>query len=126
MSPPLETLRRQLLSLPASQETYPFGPEVMVFKVAGKMFALLAWQASPLRLSVKAEPQQVLWWQQCYPQIGPGYHLNQRHWVTAQLDEALPWETICRLIADSYALVVAGLPKASRLALQAAPRPDGC
>ncbi|WP_409421319.1 MmcQ/YjbR family DNA-binding protein [Pseudaeromonas sp. ZJS20] len=117
MSPSLEALRSQLLSQPASEETYPFGPEVMVFKVAGKMFALLAWQESPMRLSVKAEPQQVLWWQQCYPQIGPGYHLNKRHWVTAQLDEALPWETLCRLVADSYALVVAGLPKAQRLAL---------
>lgn len=117
MSPSLAALRSQLLSQPASEETYPFGPEVMVFKVAGKMFALLAWQESPMRLSVKAEPQQVLWWQQCYPQIGPGYHLNKRHWVTAQLDDALPWETLCRLVADSYALVVAGLPKAQRQAL---------
>ncbi|GAA4494679.1 MmcQ/YjbR family DNA-binding protein [Pseudaeromonas paramecii] len=126
MSPNLDALRHRLLSLPASQETYPFGPEVMVFKVADKMFALLAWQENPLRLSVKAEPQQVLWWQQCYPQIGPGYHLNKRHWLTAQLDEALPWETICRLMGDSYALVVAGLPKGRRQALQAASRPDGC
>lgn len=122
MSPSLDALRTQLLSLPASEETYPFGPEVMVFKVAGKMFALLAWQESPLRLSVKAEPQQVLWWQQCYPQIGPGYHLNKRHWVTAQLDDALSWETLCRLVADSHALVVAGLPKAQRLALTAQSR----
>jgi hypothetical protein len=50
-------LRDLCLALPGSAETFPFGPETSVFKVAGKMFALARLAEHPLRVSLKCEPQ---------------------------------------------------------------------
>lgn len=116
----LTALRSMLLAHPGAEETYPFGPEILVLKVAGKMFALVSWQEEPLRLSLKAEPQQALLWRELYPSVQPGYHLNKQHWNTVRLDNSLDAQLIGDMIAHSWQQVVAGLPKTKRLALQGA------
>jgi predicted DNA-binding protein (MmcQ/YjbR family) len=112
-----KTLRDTCLSFRGSEETFPFGAETTVFKVAGKMFALSRRQDEPLRISLKCEPQLAEQLRAAHPAITGGYHLNKRHWNTVILDGSLPDAMIVDLIEDSYDLVVSKLPGAQRRAL---------
>jgi predicted DNA-binding protein (MmcQ/YjbR family) len=124
------SLRRRCLARPGATQEFPFGEETSVFKVAGKMFALSALGACPLRVSVKCEPEVAEQLRASYPEVRPGYHLNKRHWNTITMDGELPDAMILAMIEDSYDLVVAALPRAKREALGWAPddvvtRPTG-
>ena len=107
-------LKAPCLALPGSAEEFPFGDEVSVFKVGGKMFALSLLDAEPLQLSVKCDPDLAVQLRAAHPAIAPGYHLNKRHWNTITLDGSLPDQMVTDLLTDSYDLVVASLPKARR------------
>ena len=107
-------LKTRCLGLPEASEEFPFGDEVSVFKVSGKMFALCALDGEPLQLSVKCDPEFAVQLRSAYPAVRPGYHLNKRHWNTITLDGSLPDEMVADLLGDSYDLVVASLPKARR------------
>lgn len=113
----LNTLRAILLQKPAATEELPFGPEVLVFKVKGKMFALVPWEDPAPSISLKCDPGEALFLRDIYPAVQPGYHLNKRHWNTITLDGSVPEPELLRLIDDSYRLVVQGLPKGEREAL---------
>ena len=110
-------LRDHCLSYTGAEETFPFGPETSVFKVAGKMFALSQLGAHSLRVSLKCEPGLAEALRAAHAAVIPGYHLNKRHWNTVIVDGSLPDETIQDLIEDSYDLVVSKLPQARRRAL---------
>jgi predicted DNA-binding protein (MmcQ/YjbR family) len=110
-------LRDHCLSFPGVEETFPFGPNTSVFKVAGKMFALSALAAKPLSVSVKCDPQLAEQLRAAHSAITPGYHLNKRHWNTIVIDGSLPDAMIANLIEDSYDLVVSKLPHAKQVAL---------
>lgn len=110
-------LRRWCLSRPGAVEDFPFGEQTSVFKVAGKMFALSALDAPPLRVSVKCDPDLAEQLRRTHPAVKPGYHLNKRHWNTVTLDGSLPDEDIVAMLEDSYDLVVAALPRSTRRAL---------
>jgi predicted DNA-binding protein (MmcQ/YjbR family) len=107
-------LKAQCLALPGAVEEYPFGDEVSVFKVEGKMFALCPLDGEPLQLSVKCEPDLAVQLRAAHPAITPGYHLNKRHWNTITLDGSLPDQMVTDMLGDSYDLVVASLPKVRR------------
>ena len=109
-----DELKAACLALPGSAEEFPFGDEVSVFKVGGKMFALSLLDAEPLQLSVKCDPDLAVQLRAAHPAIAPGYHLNKRHWNTITLDGSLPDQMVTDLLTDSYDLVVASLPKARR------------
>lgn len=98
-------LRRFCLAQTAAREEFPFGPETSVFKVGGKMFALSALRAEPLRVSVKCEPALGEQLRGTYAEIEPGYHLNKRHWLTITCGGAAPDELVRELVAGSYELV---------------------
>src|SRR5215467_4948870 len=102
------------LALPGAVEEFPFGDEVSVFKVAGKMFAICALDGDPLQLSIKCEPELAVQLRATYPAIAPGYHLNKRHWNTVTLDASLPDQMVTDMLGDSYDLIIASLPKARR------------
>ncbi|HEY1458306.1 MAG TPA: MmcQ/YjbR family DNA-binding protein [Solirubrobacteraceae bacterium] len=89
----------------------------LVFKVAGKMFALCQLSESPLQLSLKCEPELAEQLRLAHPAVIPGYHLNKRHWNTVIIDGSLPDEMIGDMLEDSYDLVVSQLPKARQRAL---------
>jgi len=110
----LNSLREYLLQKKGTTEEMPFGPEALVFKVSGKMFALVAWQGNPLHISLKCDPMEALFLRDTFKAVKPGYHLNKRHWNTVTLDGTLPDTELRRMIDDSYALVVQGLKKADR------------
>jgi predicted DNA-binding protein (MmcQ/YjbR family) len=110
-------LRNHCLSFTGAEETFPFGPETSVFKVAGKMFALSQLGADSLRVSVKCDPGLAEVLRGAHPAVLPGYHLNKRHWNTVIVDRSLPDEAIRDMIEDSYDLVASKLPRARRRAL---------
>ena len=110
-------LRDHCLSFTGAEETFPFGPETSVFKVAGKMFALSQLGADSLRVSLKCEPELAEALRGAHAAVLPGYHLNKRHWNTVIIDGSLPDEAIRDMIEDSYDLVVSKLPRARRRAL---------
>ena len=110
-------LRNHCLSFTGAEETFPFGPETSVFKVAGKMFALSQLGADSLRVSVKCDPGLAEVLRGAHPAVLPGYHLNKRHWNTVIVDGSLPDEAIRDMIEDSYDLVASKLPRARRRAL---------
>jgi predicted DNA-binding protein (MmcQ/YjbR family) len=110
-------LRRACLALEGAEETFPFGPETSVFKVAGKMFALSVLKAEPLRVSLKCEPELAEGLRAAHAAIIPGYHLNKRHWNTVTLDGSLPEKMVTEMIEDSYDLVVAKLSKSRQIEL---------
>ncbi|MFH8615554.1 MmcQ/YjbR family DNA-binding protein [Streptomyces sp. NPDC017979] len=109
-------LRAFCLEFNDAVETFPFGPENSVFKVAGKMFALCALDGRPLTVNLKCEPENAVRLRAEYPAITPGYHMNKRHWNTVAVAD-LPARLVKELIEDSYDLVVAKLPRAERLRL---------
>jgi len=102
------------LSKPGSEETTPFGPDVLVYKVGGKMFALTVPDEFPARLNLKCDPERSIALRDEYEAIIPGYHMNKRHWNTLVLDGSLPAQLVRELIDHSYELVVASLPKSGR------------
>ncbi|MFJ6717606.1 MULTISPECIES: MmcQ/YjbR family DNA-binding protein [unclassified Streptomyces] len=109
-------LRAFCLGFNAAVEEFPFTPETSVFKVLGKVFALTALDAEPLKINLKCEPEAAVRLRAEYEAIVPGWHMNKRHWNTVTV-AGLPDEMVRELVEDSYDLVVAGLPKAERLRL---------
>lgn len=95
----------------------PFGPEVLVFKVVSKMYAILAWEDDPLRISLKSDPVDALILRQQYAAVLPGYHLNKKHWNTLVLDGSIPDDEVQRMIDDSYQLVVDSLTRKEKAEL---------
>jgi predicted DNA-binding protein (MmcQ/YjbR family) len=110
-------LRSYCLSFPGCEETFPFGPETSVFKVAGKVFALSRLAATPLHVSLKCDPLLAPQLRAAHPAVAPGYHLDKRHWNTVTIDGSLPKRMIRDMVEDSYDLVVSKLPQGRRRAL---------
>ncbi len=101
-------------ALPAAELSHPFGEDTAVFKVSGKMFALVDLTGKHGRVTVKADPGYAAALVVRHQQITPGYYMNKRHWITVDLGDAtcatLPAGLVDELLEDSYQLVVAGLP----------------
>ncbi|MGL6260268.1 MmcQ/YjbR family DNA-binding protein [Vibrio sp. WXL210] len=113
----LNKLEQYLLSRAGSELSYPFGPEVRVYKVKGKMFAWVAHENTPLDLTVKCQPSEVDFLVDEYASIKRGYHMNKRHWVTIALDGEVSESMLEDLIDRSYRLVVSKLPKREQTSL---------
>jgi predicted DNA-binding protein (MmcQ/YjbR family) len=103
--------------MPQTTEEYPFGDGVAVFKVLGRMFALVSLDAPPGSVSLKCDPDLAVDLRGRYAAITPGYHLNKRLWNTVELDGSVPEDELMELVDHSYELVVARLTKAQRSAL---------
>lgn len=86
-------------------ETYPFGPNTAVYKVDGRMFALIPRDADPPRINLKCDPDWSEVLRNAYPAVQPGYHQNKKHWNTVTLDGSIPDDEIVELIEHSYELV---------------------
>jgi len=110
----VERLAAFALSFPETTEEQPFGPSVDVYKIAGKIFAILSPEDSPPSISLKCEPMLALELRAEFDAVIPGYHLNKSHWNTVILDGSVPDNEIKRMISHSYEQVVGGLPKVQR------------
>lgn len=110
----LDAIRAYMGAKPGAVEDFPFGPDPLVMKVGGKMFALISLHATPLRVSLKCDPIDSQFLRDTYPAIQPGYHLDKRHWISVVMDGSIPEAELLVLFDQSYRLVVKGLPKALR------------
>lgn len=115
----LDDLRQHCLAKPGATEDLPFGPDTLVFRVRGKMFALAGLDAVSPTVNLKCDPERALDLRERYADVQPGYHMNKRHWNTVGLRGSVPAGVVRELVDHSYALVVAGLPRRDRDALGA-------
>lgn len=101
----IETLRDYCLSKPGAEETLPFGPDTLVFKVIGKAFLLVGLDAEDLRFNVKCDPDKALELREEYPCVLPGFHMNKKHWNTIVVDGSVSNALLKEWIDHSYSLV---------------------
>ncbi|MEO0735155.1 MAG: MmcQ/YjbR family DNA-binding protein [Bacteroidota bacterium] len=114
----LDELRDYCLAKPATKETLPFGPDTLVFKAGGKMFALTGLDEADLRVNLKCDPERAIQLREQHEEIKPGWHMNKKHWNTVYIEDGdLRDDFIRELIDHSYTLVISSLPKKTRLAL---------
>ncbi len=102
-----EGFREHCLAKAGASESTPFGPDNLVFKTGGKMFALLSLDEIPPRVNLKCDPDRALELRDRYEQVLPGYHMNKKHWNTVILDGVIPERVVREMIDHSYALVAA-------------------
>jgi len=114
----LAQFREYCLSKPRATEGTPFGPDVLVFKVRGKMFALAALEEVPTTVNLKCDPDFALELRDRYEQIQPGYHMNKKHWNTVEIESGIPDAEVREMIDHSYELVTQSLSKAERKKLE--------
>jgi predicted DNA-binding protein (MmcQ/YjbR family) len=107
----LAQFREYCLSKSCATESTPFGPDVLVFKVRGKMFALATLDEMPTRVNLKCGPDLALELRDRYEQVTPGYHMNKKHWNTVEIEGAIPAVELRKMIDHSYDLVAKNLPK---------------
>ena len=106
----LEVIREYCINKKAVTESLPFDDETLVFKVAGKMFALLS-LSGDWGLNLKCNPEKAIELREKYSDIVPGYHMNKVHWNTLNLNGLLPEKMVFDLIDHSYQLIVDSLSK---------------
>jgi predicted DNA-binding protein (MmcQ/YjbR family) len=100
-------LEAYILEMPRTVLEYPFGEGVAVYKTNDKLFALIQEGSSPIRLSLKCDPQLAQVLREKYETVLPGYHLNKKHWNTIICSGQLGEDEIHDLIRHSYELVKA-------------------
>jgi len=106
----IELFREICLSFKGVEETFPFGEDVLVYKVLGKIFALTSFSEHE-RCNLKCKPDYAIELRSEYAAVQPGYHMNKQHWNTITYNQDLPDDLLRDLIKHSYDLVVASLPK---------------
>jgi len=109
----LAKFRDYCLSKPQTSEGTPFGPDVLVFKVVGKIFALASLDEVPARANLKCDPDLALELRDRYEQVRPGYHMNKKHWNTVEIERGIPDGELRQMIDHSYDLVAKSLPKSA-------------
>ena len=75
-----EDIREYCLSKPAVTEGFPFNDTALVFKVAGKMFALLDLSEDSRGISLKCDPELAIELRERHPEVTGAYHFNKKHW----------------------------------------------
>jgi len=101
----IEQFRDYCLSKPDVEEGLPFGGDVLVFKVQGKMFCLTVLDNAEFTFNVKCDPEKAIELREQYPAVMPGYHMNKKHWNTIIVDGTLSNDFLRQCIDDSYSLV---------------------
>lgn len=111
----IEEFREYCLRKKGAEEGLPFGPDTLVFKVGGKMFALTSFKEQPFRANLKCDPERAILLREKYQSVEPGFHMNKRHWNTVYLDTGeIDKAEQLALIDHSYELVVNSLTGKAR------------
>ncbi len=107
----IEAFREYCLNKPGTTEETPFGPDTLVFKVMGKMYALTGIDTFEF-INLKCDPEYAIELREQYDgSIRPGYHMNKKQWNSVDTDGRVPDQLVKQLIDDSYDLIVDKLPK---------------
>ena len=106
----IEELREYCLQKRLVTEGFPFDETTLVFKVAGKMFALTNLEGE-FTINLKCDPERAIDLRERYSCVRPGYHMSKKHWNTIEMDDSVQDGILKEWIDHSYDLVIAGLPK---------------
>jgi predicted DNA-binding protein (MmcQ/YjbR family) len=109
----LDDLRNHCIEKPGVTEGFPFDKSTLVFKVFGKMFALVDVDVFEA-INLKCDPEKAVELRESYQGIQPGYHMNKTHWNSVYLNEDVSDQLLVELIDHSYELVYTSLPKKVR------------
>jgi predicted DNA-binding protein (MmcQ/YjbR family) len=110
----VEDISEYCLSKKGTSEDFPFDEETLVFKVMGKMFALIPLERIPLQINLKCKPDLAVELRERYESVQSGYHMNKDHWNTILIDGILHKDLILEWIDLSYDLIVNGLKKSEK------------
>lgn len=105
----IEEFRDYCIRKKGVTEELPFGPQTLVFKVMGKMFAITDIDGFE-SINLKCDPEKAVILREEYSGVIPGYHMNKKHWNTVSTDGSVPDNLLREWIDESYDLIVAGLP----------------
>ena len=106
----IEDFRDYCLQKKGALEDFPFGDNVLVMKVMGKIFGM-ANLDGPLTLNLKCDPEKSVELREQFPCIRSGYHMDKKHWNTIDIDGSVPDRTLKDWIDHSYDMVVAKFPR---------------
>ena len=112
-------IRAHCLSLPHSTEQMQWGDD-LVFKIGGKMYAVMPLIPAPVKLSFKCTPEEFAQLVE-QPGIIPAPYMARAQWVALENFDALPRAELKRLLSQSYELVIAKLTKKAQAELRAKP-----
>ena len=107
----VENIQQICLSFKGVTEDMPFGESTLVFRVGGKIFALLSLDNNECQVNMKCAPDYAIDLREQYEDIIPGYHMNKKHWNTVYCERGLDDKLIRHLLQHAYQLVLDGLPK---------------
>lgn len=110
----IEQVRDYCLQLPGVTEDAPYGPQMVVFRIEGKIFLHLPLEYADPRISIKLPPEEGQELREQYEAVSAAYHLNKRHWNDVLIENRFSEEQIKSWILESYRLVLNGLPKRLR------------
>lgn len=113
----LESFQQFCLNLKGVTEEMPFGDTTLVYKVAGKMFALTGIETFS-SINLKCDPEMAIELRERYQAVQPGYHMNKQHWNTILIDYSIPDKLLFEWTRNSYDLVVEKLPGKIKNALK--------
>jgi len=106
----LEDIREYCLSKKSVTESFPFNDTALVFKVAGKMFAVLDLSEDKRGISLKCDPDFAVELRERYTEVTPAWHFNKKMWNAVLTDGTVPAVKMKEWIDHSYDEVVNGLP----------------
>jgi predicted DNA-binding protein (MmcQ/YjbR family) len=107
----VEELREYCLSLKEVVESFPFDDSSLVFKVLGKMFALIPLDHPELSIALKCDPEKAIELREKYSCVEPAYHFHKKYWNTIYLNRNMSDEEVKFWIQHSIDEVVKKLPK---------------
>ena len=107
----IEELRDYCISQKGVEETLPFGPDTLVYKVMGKVFLLTGFEYNPIQFNIKCDPEKAIELREQFSCVIPAYHMNKKHWITVIADGSASNVLMREWINDSYKLVVNGLTR---------------
>jgi len=113
----IEAVRSHCLNLKGTTEGFPFDQKTLVFKVMGKMFALLDVDDFA-SINLKCDPEKAVSLREMYVGVTPGFHMNKSLWNTVRIKEDVSDKLIFELIDHSYQQVVLKLTKKLQNELQ--------
>ena len=114
----IEEIREYCIAKPGVTEGFPFDQTTLVFKVMNKMYALTGLEGDPPYVNLKCDPDRAIELRGQYEDIRPGFHMNKQQWNSVYFTGSLPADLVRELIDHSYDLVVEGLKKKDREALE--------
>jgi len=102
----IEQLRDYCLAKSGTEESFPFGPDTLVFKIKGKIYLLTNLESIPLQFNVKCDPEKAIDLRDTFPNsVLSGYHMNKKHWNTVVCTGEIPLRELLNMVDDSYDLV---------------------